>query len=187
MSKRVLVIVDVSNLYYSIKSQFDNRRLDFQKLYDWCQQFGDIYRAIAYGAARNDEAAGFKSALKRIGFEPKYKEPKIYPTNDPSKEFRKADWDVGMAIDTVKMLPNVDIVIFCTGDGDLVPCVEWVESQGKLSIVIGCCISRQLKNIADQFQEITEEMLDSSNPTREVVVRPNSVGDVAGSSASGNP
>lgn len=178
--KRVLMVVDVSNLYFSVMNQFHGRKLDYTKLLNCAIDYGEIYRAIAYGAAKGSEADRFKTALRAIGFELKYKEPKVYQTDVPGQEFRKADWDVGIVIDVVRMLPHVDVVVFCTADGDFAPCVEWVNSQGKIAIVIGCSVSRDLRNLAHETIEISNDMLDSA---RTVDVRSDGLSDAVRSSA----
>lgn len=168
--KKVLIIADVSNLYYSNRPN----KVDFEKVYHWCQGYGEIYRAIAYGAAMGAGADAFKSFLRHIGFEPKYKEPKIFVDQEnPGKEYRKADWDVGMAMDIVRMLDNVDIVILCSADGDLAPCIEWIEFKGKQCIVLASGISFELKQTCYQWQEMGEDFNDeTNNPTRDLAMRP---------------
>jgi uncharacterized LabA/DUF88 family protein len=169
--KRVLVIVDVSNLYYSIKSRFNGQRLDYAKLAEYAQGYGEIYRAIAYGSAIGDQADKFKVMLRKFGFEPKFKEPKVFA------DTHKADWDVGMAMDIVKCIQSVDIVVLCTADGDLAPCLEWVESQGKITAVFGCGISYELKQVCHYWTEIMEDHLDTYSATRSMDVRAGVTGD----------
>lgn len=167
MLLRILLIVDVSNIYYTVRREF-NGQLDYKNLYDRVAERGQIYRAIAYGSDMNDEARRFKDLLINIGFELKYKEPKIYPNaEDPTKEYRKADWDVQMAIDIVQILDSVDLVVLVTGDGDLVPAVNYVKSRGKLIHILGCGISRDLREASDLWFEIDKTMLD--RPKRKVI------------------
>ncbi len=179
--KRVLVIVDISNLYYSIGAKFEGRRLDIAKLAEYARGYGEIHRAIAYGSAIGDQADKFKVVLRKFGFEPKYKEPKIIG------DMRKADWDVGMAMDIVKCAASVDVVVLCTGDGDLAPCLQWLESQGKITAVIGCGISYELKNVCHYWSEITEGYLDINSATRNLDVRSGVSGDDLRQDATGSP
>jgi uncharacterized LabA/DUF88 family protein len=185
--KRVLVIVDVSNLYYSVSNKFKGQRLDYAKLADHARQYGEIYRAIAYGSAIGDQADKFKAVLRKFGFEPKYKEPKIFGENT-ADEYRKANWDVGMAMDIVKCAPAVDVVLLCSGDGDFAPCLEWIESQGKIAAVIGCGVSYELKNVCHYWTEIGEEHLDTYSSARRMDVRSNLSSDAPESvSGAGDP
>jgi uncharacterized LabA/DUF88 family protein len=157
--KRVLIVADISNLYYCVGRRFNSRKLDYKKLMKEAVGDNELYRAIAYGAEMGNEALHFKAALRNCGFEIKYKSPSSFP-GENNKEIRKADWDVGMAMDVVTMLDNVDIVVYATADGDLAPNLEYVRFKGKQTFVLACGISRDLKTIADNFREITEDMLE---------------------------
>lgn len=158
--RKALLIVDVSNLYYCVRKQYgDSQRLDYELLIDRLTQEVRITRAIAYGADMNHAASGFKAVLHRLGFETKYKQPKVYPSATLGKETRKADWDVGMAMDVVRLAKDYDIVIFGTADGDLAPCVDYIREQypDKECWVMACGISRELKAACHQWREIQRE------------------------------
>lgn len=120
-----------------------------------------IDKAIAYGADMSHAAAGFKAVLKRLGFQTKYKQPKIYHNSEPGKETRKADWDVGMAMDIVRYAKDYEVIIFGTADGDLAPCVDYVREHfpDKECWVLACGISRELKSSAHQWREIPKELI----------------------------
>ena len=160
MAKRIGVFVDVSNLYYCISKKFQDRKLDYAKYWDFIKELGDIQQAIAYGAQVNNEASNFIYCLKQVGFLTKYKSPKSYSHQANFK--RKADWDVGIAIDIVNMIDRFDMIILGTADGDLVPAVEWAQQRGVDVVVFACGISRDLKNIARQFIEIPESLLEEA-------------------------
>ena len=169
MKKKALLVFDVSNIYYCLKKHFAGKKIDLQKFLEAARSsFGDIeiYRAIAYGSDMNNQAADFKQKLRDLDFEVKYKEPKIYPDpTRPGETTRKADWDVDMAMDVVRILQNVDAVIFATADGDLSACLEQVRHEGKLSFVFACNISPELRNIADGWREIEIGHLLETNVT----------------------
>lgn len=172
MSKRLLVVADVSNLYYCVHKRLGGK-LDYEKLYAFCQDPPgitgkpfEIYRAIAYGSDLGQgESDKFRAMLGYVGFETKYKVPKIYAGPD-GRVNRKSDWDVGIAMDIVSILPSVDIVVLCSADGDMVPCLEYVRACGKRSIVIGSALSSDLRVTADHWFEITPDLL---SPTYERV------------------
>ena len=158
MSKRIGIFADVSNLYYCIGKKFHGKKLDYEKYYAFLADFGEISQAIAYGAQMKDEAANFIHALKKIGFTPKYKCPKTWGKGETFN--RKADWDVGMAMDMVNLIERLDMIILGTADGDLAPAVEWAIQKGVQVIVVGCGISRDLKNCATRYIEIPESLLE---------------------------
>jgi uncharacterized LabA/DUF88 family protein len=158
VSKRIGVFCDVSNLYYCIGKKFDKRKLDYRAYLQYARDLGEVQHAIAYGAQLNNEASGFIHCLKQIGFEAKYKSPKDYHNRDNFK--RKADWDVGIAIDIVRMLDRLDMIILGTADGDLKALVEYAKERGVDVVVLACGISRELKDSATKFIEIPESMLE---------------------------
>lgn len=155
--KKLLIIADISNLYYTV-GKYLNGKIDYKKFLDFIGQDYELYRMIGYGAELEGQADYFKNALRNLGFELKYKAPKEYHSAENGTQ-RKADWDVGMAMDIVKILDSVDVVALCTSDGDLAPVIEYIHSKGKVAVVYGCRISRDLRAIANQFHELTEDLL----------------------------
>ena len=90
-------------------------------------------------------------ALRKTGFELRSKDLQIYP--DGSK---KADWDVGMAVDAIRLSGSLDTVILVTGDGDHIR--SWNILRLVWETCGGCGLSKtssgKLKEIADPFIEI---------------------------------
>jgi len=160
--KRILVCMDVSNLYYCISKKFEGRRLDYSKYLDYVKELGDLQKMFAYGAQIGKEANAFIHCLRKLGFETKYKAPKVYRNEKTVR--RKADWDVGIAMDIVNavILKSVDMLILGTADGDLMPCVEWARARGIEVVVLACGISRELKKAATLFIEIPESLLEAT-------------------------
>jgi len=168
VAKRIGVFCDVSNLYYCIGKKFNKRKLDYRAYLTYCKDLGDVQQAIAYGAQLNNEASAFIHCLRQMGFDPKYKSPKDYHNKDNFK--RKADWDVGIAVDIVRMIERLDMIILGTADGDLTPVVEWAKEQGVDVIILACGISRELKDMATRYIEIPESMLEEIKDDRQPVV-----------------
>ena len=168
MSKRIGVFMDVSNLYYCIGKKYNQRKLDYGAYLDYVKELGDVQHALAYGAQMNNEAAGFIHCIRQKGYEPKYKTPKDYHNRDNFK--RKCDWDVGIAIDIVRMIDRMDMIILGTADGDLRPVVEWAKEHGVDVIVLACGISRELKDVATKFIEIPESMLEKTKNGKQPAV-----------------
>lgn len=158
--KRILVCVDISNLYYCIGKKFEGRRLDYSKYVNSINDLGEIQKMIAYGAQMGKEASAFIGCLRRLGFETKYKEPKVFHSGAHTR--RKADWDVGIAMDIVNAveMKSVDMVVLGTADGDLAPCADWAKSRGIDIVVLACGIARELKKAATTFIEIPASYLE---------------------------
>ena len=80
-------------------------------------------RAIAYViSTESGEEKNFFEALTKIGIETKMKDLQIFADG-----VKKADWDVGLAIDAVKLAPKLDTVVLVTGDGDFVPLIQYLD------------------------------------------------------------
>lgn len=154
--RKVALVVDVSNMYYCVKSKY-NSKLDYKALYNYVKPLGDVHKAIAYGAQLEDEAKGFIDALKHAGYEPRFKKPKTYSTENGIR--RKADWDVTIALELIQLGQDMDLIVLACADGDLAPAVQQVLDSGCKVLVIGCNISSDLKSLT-QFVEVPPSMLE---------------------------
>lgn len=154
---RVAILLDISNLYYTLRRHREDRKLDFEKFLEFVADFGPTRFMIAYGSKRGEEADRFIQYLRGIGFEPKYKDVKEYVGEST---IRKANWDVGIAMDVVERIDDYDTLILGTADGDMAPVVQWATQQGKRVIIFGCRISRELQAIATCI-EIPDSMLEA--------------------------
>lgn len=76
------------------------------------------------------------------------------------KDIRKANWDVGIAIDVVRMINRLDTIVIGSADGDFAALVEWIKEQGCRCNIIACEISSDLKGVADSCIEIDESLLE---------------------------
>lgn len=151
---RSLVLMDVSNLYHCMKKKFGGR-LDYQKFLEHLTCSGlVIYRAIAYGSQLAGEAEGFITFLKRNGYEVRFKQVKQYPDGT-----HKANLDIEIAMDAVKILESVDVVVLGSADGDFASLIDYIQSRGKRCFVYGSDISSELKQIADEYYEFAPEHL----------------------------
>jgi len=165
MAKRIGIFVDISNIYYCIGKKYPGRKLDYRKYLKFIKDLGEISIAIAYGAQISGQANGFIYCLKQIGFQSKFKSPKTY--NNAEEGFvtkRKADWDVGIAMDIVNMIDRLDMIILGTGDGDMLPVIEWAMHKGVEVVVIATGISKDLKDHCTKFIEIPESFLEIPHP-----------------------
>jgi uncharacterized LabA/DUF88 family protein len=73
---------------------------------------------------------------------------------------KKADWDVGLAIDAVKLAPKLDTVILATGDGDFVPLIEYLDLNMGCQVEVisfGKSSSAKLKEAAHAFTDMCDD------------------------------
>lgn len=121
--QRVGMLVDVQNMYYSARILF-SKKVSFRNVLLAGTADRKLIRAIAYGIKTVEGMEEkFFEALEKSGFEVKTKDLQIFP--DGSK---KGDWDVGIAMDAVRMARNLDVIILVSGDGDYIPLVEYIQS-----------------------------------------------------------
>jgi len=153
--QRVGVFVDVQNMYYSARALY-NSRVNFKEILKEAVKGRKLVRAIAYAVkAGEKEEEGFHNALSAIGFEVKLKELQIFYGGN-----KKADWDVGLAIDAIELAPKLDVVVLVSGDGDYLPLVEHLRRALGCKVEVlafGRSCSGKLKEIADEFYDLDEK------------------------------
>jgi uncharacterized LabA/DUF88 family protein len=153
-NQRIGVFVDVQNMYYSARNLY-KKKVDFKSLLQDVIAKRNLIRAIAYviKADVKDESQ-FYDALERMGFEVKSKDIQVF--YDGSK---KGDWDVGIAMDVMRLAPKLDVVILVSGDGDFTDLLEHAKSLGcRVEVVaFGKSTSRKLIEAADYFMDIDSE------------------------------
>lgn len=153
-NQRVVVLIDVQNMYHSAKNLYHGR-VNFGNVLKQATAGRQLIRAVGYViSTETGEEKSFFEALEKIGIETKTKDLQIFPGG-----LKKADWDVGLAIDAVRLAPSVDVEVIVSGDGDYVPLIEYLRNQGKQVEVIafGRSASAKLKEAADDFIDLGDE------------------------------
>ncbi len=156
--QRVAVFIDTQNMYHSAKHIY-SARVNFGAVVDAAVANRPVIRAIAYVAkSKTGEEHGFFEALVQHGIELKVKDVQEFASGE-----KKADWDVGMAVDAmaIAISGRVDAVVLVTGDGDFCPLADFLKANGILCEVVafGSSTNAQLKERADSFLDL------SSDPT----------------------
>ncbi|MFY9457870.1 MAG: NYN domain-containing protein [Candidatus Spechtbacterales bacterium] len=152
-AQRVAVFIDVQNMYHSARNLYD-RRVNFREILRAAVAGRQLIRAFAYVVrTEGGEEKQFFEALERQGIETREKDLQIYYGG-----MKKADWDVGMAIDAIRLANSVEVIVIVSGDGDFIPLVEYLKNQGKQTEVIafGKSASSRLREIADDFVDLSE-------------------------------
>lgn len=154
--QRIGVFVDVANMYHSAKNLYGSK-VNFQEILKTATGLRKLIRAIAYVIkSSNAEEESFFEALDKQGFEVRMKDLQVFLSG-----VKKADWDVGMAVDTIKMADKLDVVALVTGDGDFVPLVRYLqENKGCLVEVMGFgkTTSAKLRETADNFTDLDDNL-----------------------------
>ena len=150
--QRVGIFIDAANLYHGAKNLF-NARVNFANLLKDALAGRHLVRAIAYViTTESGEEKSFFEALEKIGIETKTKDLQIFYGGA-----KKADWDVGIAVDCIKLAPKLDAVVLASGDGDYVPLVDYLKAQAQVEVLaFGKNTSTKLREIADDFIDLGE-------------------------------
>ncbi len=152
--QRVGVLIDAQNMYHSAKNLYD-ARVNFSQVLKKAVVGRKLIRAIAYVIkTETGEEKYFFEALTKAGIETKIKDLQIFIGG-----LKKADWDVGLTVDAVKLSPQLDVLVLVTGDGDFVPLVEYLKAHGRQVEVIAFSksASSRLIEVADDFVDLGEE------------------------------
>lgn len=150
--QRVGIFIDTQNLYHSAKNIY-HARVNFANVLKDAVAERRLVRARAYAVTtESGEEKGFFDALAKLGVEMRTKDLQIF-----SGGAKKADWDVGLAVDAIIASPKLDTVILLTGDGDFVPLVEYLQTHGGCQVEVvsfGRSSSAKLKEAADDFLDL---------------------------------
>jgi len=123
--QRVAVFVDVQNMYYSAKNLY-NAKVNYASLLKEAVSDRMLIRAFAYVIKADVEAEkDFFEALNKIGFEVRTKDLQVFYGGS-----KKGDWDVGLCMDAIRMMPKMDVMVLVSGDGDFTELLEYARSQG---------------------------------------------------------
>ena len=152
--QRVGVFIDTQNLYHSAKNLY-KAKVNFGAIVKSVVGNQKLIRAIAYviTTESGDEKAFF-DALEKAGIETKTKNLQIFAGGA-----KKADWDVGLAVDAIKMASRLDAVIIVSGDGDFVPLGEYIKTTYGAQFEVaafGKSTSARLIETADDFLDLDE-------------------------------
>lgn len=161
--QRVAVFVDVQNLYYSAKNLF-GAKVDFGRVLNIAVGGRRLVRAFTY-VIKADVGAEkeFFEALNKIGYEVKMKDLQTF--YDGSK---KGDWDVGLCMDVVRMVPKIDAMVLVSGDGDYIELLKYAQSQGVRTEVMAYS-----QTASGKLVETADFMLDmASVPGKFLIGRP---------------
>ena len=164
-SQRVGIFIDTQNLYHSGKNLYKSK-VNFGQIVKDALAGRSLIRAVAYViTTESGEEKGFFDALSKVGIETKTKNLQIF-----SSGAKKADWDVGLAVDAIKLAPKLDAVILVTGDGDFVPLVEYLKVNEGCQVEVvsfGKSSSARLIEIVDDFLDL------DLNPRRYLMIGSN--------------
>lgn len=151
--QRVAVLIDVQNMYYSARNLY-NSKVNFGNVVKDALAGRLLVRAIAYVVrTKTGEEKPFFEALDKLGIETKEKELQEYISG-----VKKADWDVGITVDAIKLANKVDALVLVSGDGDYLPLVEYLKMQGCYVEIMAFreTTSTKLLEAVDDFTDLSK-------------------------------
>ncbi len=152
--QRVGIFIDTQNLYHSAKN-LHHGKVNFSQVVKDALAGRVLIRAIAYViTTESGEERGFFEALEKAGIETKTKNLQIFYGGA-----KKADWDVGLAMDVVKMAHKLDTVILVSGDGDFIPLIEYLKNTHGCQVEVasfGKSSSGKLIEASDDFLDLDQ-------------------------------
>lgn len=125
--RRVGVFLDALNLAYSFRNMPDGRGhghiVDFKSILEDCATGRNVVKAIAY-SGEEPYFSELNNVLASAGYEVRKKKGHTRPGGK-----RKCNWDVGMAVDALRMAPKLDTVVLLTGDVDFIDLVKPLREE----------------------------------------------------------
>lgn len=164
-NQRIGVFIDAQNLYHSAKNLYKSR-VNFGAILKEAVGQRQLIRAMAYViTTESGEERNFFDALEKLGIETKTKDLQVFYGGA-----KKADWDVGIAIDAIRLAPKLDTIVIASGDGDFTPLVEFLQMNMGVQVEVisfGRSSSGKLRETTDDFIDLCENpqkfLLQSNN------------------------
>ncbi len=124
-AQRVAVFIDTQNLYHSARSNY-RANVNYQELLNRAVSERQLVRAFAY-VIKSEEGTEekFHEAIEELGIEIRIKDLQVFHTGA-----KKADWDVGIAVDMIRLTEKVDVIVLASGDGDFLEVMRYCQSRG---------------------------------------------------------
>ncbi len=169
---KVAIFIDGENIHYSAKHL--NMRLDYLKMCKVLAGERRLIRSHFYTAITNQSEGkiDFINFLKLNGFRVVTKELRAFTEAETQQRLFRGNLDLELAVDVYELLPHLDTVIICSGDGDFVPLIESVARHGKHVEVCGLreMTSTELIAAADVYIDLgaikDDIALDAPPPER---------------------
>ncbi len=143
--QRVGIFIDTAK-FISFRQEFIRAKVNFGQVIKEALGGRVLIRATAYViTTESGDEKSFFEALGKVGITIKTKNLQIFAGGA-----KKADWDVGMAIDAISLSPKLDAVILITGDGDFIPLVEYLKiTEG---CQVECVFVRQINVVTGSLK-----------------------------------
>jgi len=141
--------IDASNLIYGVW-KFENWKVDCKKLIKYLKERYGMEEFYYYAGIdkENKKQIAFYKKLEEFGYFLRLKEVSLYSQEDGSI-VRKANCDVDLTFDAMRIFSQIKKAMFLTGDGDFCPLMEYfIENKIEISVISsGKRTSRKIKQL----------------------------------------
>ena len=162
-AERVALFIDGANLHAASRSLgFD---IDFKRLLAVFRERARLVRALYYTAVDEDpEYSSIRPLIDWLdynGFTMVTKPAKSFTDADGRRRL-KGNMDVELAVDAIRLAPQLDHIVLFTGDGDFRSLAAVLQEMGKRVSVVSSLVTHppmvadELRRQADQFIEISD-------------------------------
>lgn len=152
--QRVAVFIDTQNMYHSARNLY-NAKVNFGSIMEAAVGKRKLIRALAYVITTEaGDETNFFEALTKLGIETKTKDLQVFYGGA-----KKADWDVGLAVDAIRLAPKVDTIVLATGDGDFEPLVNFLKEHFGVQVEVisfGRSTSSKLRAVCEDFIDMCD-------------------------------
>lgn len=131
---RVSMFFDLSDLYHKVNKQF-GKKLSYEKTISKVLETlnGEVGELHAYGIQKQNEASGFISCLRRIGFKTHFKRPSILRFGE--HEYKLSNWGVGLTLDVIRNVNTRcfgcnDTIVIATNNPDFKLLGDYLQQAG---------------------------------------------------------
>lgn len=157
--QRVGLFVDTQNLYYAARDGHGGY-VDYARLLAHAARGRRLFLATAYVVEREGDrsAYGFITKLSSLGFRVRRRGVRVHRVDDDGRTLLEGDWDMGIAVDMVRAVESLDVVVLASGDGDFTPMVELLQQRGLRAEVAAfrATTAQSLIDVVDRFDDLAE-------------------------------
>jgi uncharacterized LabA/DUF88 family protein len=149
--ERISIFIDGGNLFYAAYQM--NIEVDYVKLLVQLVRGRSLLRAYFYTGVdpQNDRQSGFLLWMRRNGYRVVSKDLIQFPDGT-----KKANLEVEMAIDMMRLAPHSHTIVLLSGDGDLAYAVNAIAYTGtQIELVsLRSMVSDALISLADRYVDL---------------------------------
>ncbi|MEJ6707505.1 MAG: NYN domain-containing protein [Amylibacter sp.] len=171
--EKLALFIDGPSLHYAARDL--GMTIDFKKLRAEFQRRGKLLRVVYYTAMlETDDPSPIRPLVDFLaynGFMTVTKEAKEY-TDSMGRKKIKGNMDIELTVDAMELAASVDHIVVFSGDGDLAPLVQALQTRGVRVSVVSTTktqpshASDELRRQADNFIELDDLRDTIARPPR---------------------